>query len=504
MTWDSRKHPRDPSGRFRKVGLAPGEYMYRGRGGELKSYWINEMGQMETGSSLLAMAAHGSVYGSVNDDRPLERIHLLSTEDGEQLAVAASDNGTFGVINHDRAAPPEAFSFNRGSKFQPVGDLPEGETSFGGRAAMLSDRPDGKTYDTLNARKAEEINRQAFEHPNAKVYHADPGQFAEAAVQARHYYQDNLGFNENAAREAPVYVYAKRDGTIVVEPVYRRDDFGNITMRRSPNSHGGSGTVKLAGSDVTRMTRAMQDEGMNEVSFTISGGTNLNKDGKPLNNALHFRQEMSNPTSGDNLTVWGTVEQRNHGVEKVRAAASFAGKDGRFDKAAYERYAAGVEAIRDRNSEPYRYPRDRDMAAKLARARTGNRRISADNIAMDPEYDGNFRVDRGDYRAYMNGEGRIYRSVPNTPRGFAREYNKNLPRSKQITAKSVQRLEGGYFRVPDTSSADGWRYYDADGKAAASQGARNGMVYNYGPSGEMVPTGRRASATGSYNIADRY
>ena len=48
----------------------------------------------------------------------------------EQMAVAASGETTFGVINHSKAAPPDVFSLNRGHDFEPVSsNLPDGETA---------------------------------------------------------------------------------------------------------------------------------------------------------------------------------------------------------------------------------------------------------------------------------------------------------------------------------------------------------------------------------------
>ena len=68
------------------------------------------------------------------------------------------------------------------------------------------------------------------------------------------------------------------------------DNLVAMVPRRSPNTHGGSGSVRLRGRDLTRMTRAMQKDGLKSVDFTVSGGTKVSaKSGKPLQNALHFR-----------------------------------------------------------------------------------------------------------------------------------------------------------------------------------------------------------------------
>ena len=103
------------------------------------------------------------MFGSFKTQNPIERIHIIGNSDMEQMAVAASGETTFGVINHSKAAPPDVFSLNRGHDFEPVSsNLPDGETAFGGHAAQISGRPDRKTYDTLNAQKAEQANLAAF------------------------------------------------------------------------------------------------------------------------------------------------------------------------------------------------------------------------------------------------------------------------------------------------------------------------------------------------------
>ena len=502
MVWDPRKHPRDPSGRFRCASLAPGKHMYRGRGGEMKEYWINDMGQMEAGSYLLPMAAEGRVFGSFKDERPLERIHIMGTDDQEQMAVAASDNFTCGVINHDKAAPPEQFSFNRGHEFQPVGNLPEGETAFGGRAAQLTDRKDGKTYDTLNAQLAEKINRQAFDAPDAKPFHADPADFAEGAVQARHEYQ-RMGFSESDARDMPIYLYAKKNGEIVVKPAYRIDDFGNPVRIKSPNSHGGSGTVMLRGGDVTRMTRAMQREGLDDVTFSISGGTNLNKSGRPLNNALHFRVDnFEHSTTHDQITMWGTIEQHNHGVEKVKSSSAFRDSSGRIDTAKQKEYWEGVARTRDKAAARYRNPTNVQDAAKLIRRKYGSR-IDPSQVEMREA--GHFAVHTGDFTKVCNSEGKCVATEPYTAEGWRQVANSRLAEGKRIKPGNVQKTEDGYFRVrvtpnPDKPESAMWRYYDKHGKTATDHALRDGTVYRYGDNGELVATDEVPDTTmWSYN-----
>ena len=151
MVWTPATQPRDPLGRFRKTNLVPGEYTYTTRSGIVKKYYVNDMNQLADGSTILHMSAQGKVFSSFKTQNPIERIHIIGNSDMEQMAVAASGETTFGVINHSKAAPPDVFSLNRGHDFEPVSsNLPDGETAFGGHAAQISGRPDRKTYDTLN------------------------------------------------------------------------------------------------------------------------------------------------------------------------------------------------------------------------------------------------------------------------------------------------------------------------------------------------------------------
>ena len=131
-------------------------------------------------------------------------------------------------------APEHTLSMCRGNKFQPVSEnLPLDETSFGGRAAQLEGRKDGKVYDTLNARTNEQVNRAAFEGENAKVYHIDPKDFAEAEVKARHYYENKLGLNNADARSAEVFVYMDKEGKTHVAPALKRDSKTGL-LKRAP------------------------------------------------------------------------------------------------------------------------------------------------------------------------------------------------------------------------------------------------------------------------------
>lgn len=367
MAYDP-KQPRDPEGKWTpwKDGQV-GWHEYRTRSGEIKKYYRNNVKQMPSGCEMMHVGAEGKNFTKLDGSTPEQRVHLTGTADGEQLAIASTENTCFGVINHDREAPEYPMSMCRGNKFQPVSEnLPENETSFGGRAAKLAGRTDGKVYSTLNAQENERLNRAAFEGENAKVYHIDPKDFAEAQVEARHFYEDELGLSNAEARRADVYVYMDKDGKTHVKPALKYDDkTGELVRASRPHNEGGSPMAIVPGDDLTRMTRAMQAEGLTDVSCAISAGTAKQKNGHPQN-ALHFRKEYyENPNSGDHVTAWGTIEMNNKGTEKEKARSEF-----KNDKD-YAEYKTKVSERRNKAASNYYHPVDSEDAAKLMRRKTG-------------------------------------------------------------------------------------------------------------------------------------
>lgn len=492
MAWNPKKHLRDPMGRFRKMNLAPGWHEYK-RGTEIKHYYINEMNQLADGSNILHMSAQGRVFGSYKDDKPLERIHLVGNDENEQMAVAASGETTFGVINHDKQAPKEAFSLNRGHEFQPVGDnLPDHETAFGGRPAQMSGRKDGKVYNTLNARKAEQANANAFDDPAAKIYQVDPAELAEGAAKARNYYHDKFGMNRSQAESQPVYVYADKDGKVHVDPVYFAagsipaveagvygdkkyytigddkfvkvgDDLVQMKKRRSPNTHGGGGSVKLRGRDLTRMSRSMQQDGIKDIDMTVAGGTNTNKDGKPLQNALHVRKFYRNPTSGDYATVWGTIETVNHGYEKQPARSAFS------TMAEYKAYEGRTRKVRERAAAKYTNPHDRESAAKLMRAKYGSNRYFASDIEMATKKgDAAFSIRSADghTRTLCDGSGTIIGREARDTQGFTDLFNQGKSPANRIEPSQVKRTDKGRYEVTHPNGTKS--YFTPGGKPSPS------------------------------------
>lgn len=116
--WNSALHPRNPIGQFREVGLT-GLAHYTGRDGQIHEYYINNREALALGSQTLSMAAHGRVLSDASA-HPTDRIHVMGTDKGEMMEVAASERGTFGLINHDRTMPSETLSYARGSKFEKI------------------------------------------------------------------------------------------------------------------------------------------------------------------------------------------------------------------------------------------------------------------------------------------------------------------------------------------------------------------------------------------------
>ena len=506
MVWTPATQPRDPLGRFRKTNLVPGEYTYTTRSGIVKKYYVNDMNQLADGSTILHMSAQGKVFGSFKTQNPIERIHIIGNSDMEQMAVAASGETTFGVINHSKAAPPDVFSLNRGHDFQPVGsNLPDGETSFGGRAAQITGRPDGKTYDTLNAQKAEQANLAAFADPSNRVYSADPGDFAEAAVQARHYYEKEFGLSESQAREMPVYVYADKNGDVTVKPAYKPesvpmselgmqpgdpvpegfhvngDNLVAMVPQRSPNTHGGSGSVRLRGRDLTRMTRAMQKDGLKSVDFTVSGGTKVStKSGKPLQNALHFRTDYMNPHSGDDITVWGSIEAKQYGTQPVKARREFTTNE------EFQDYTRKVQAVRERAAAPYVDPQSPQAAAKLLRAKYGTNRFYSSDIQMRDGKEGvAFAVNTpgGHARMLSNGNGVCIGKEPADAEGFASMFNNGKSPANRITADNVKVLSDGNFRVRKNGHES---FYTPSLSTTRGTRSRNGKLYGYNEAGDLM------------------
>lgn len=435
--------PRNPIGQWAKWGLTVGWHEYVDRRGRVRKYYKNNLSQMPSGYEMMHVGASGRNFSKLDDHDVHERVHITGTEDGEQLAIASTGNTCFGVINHDREAPEHTLSVCRGNKFQPVSEnLPLNETSFGGRAAQLEGRKDGKVYNTLNAQTNERINRAAFEGENAKVYHIDPKDFAEGEVKVRHYYERELHMSNADARSAPVYVYMDKDGKPQVKAALTVKKDGTIGRAHSPKNTGGSPTAKVNGDDLTRMTRAMQAEGLDDVPCAISAGTGTQRNGRPQN-ALHFRKEFyKNNVSGDHVTSWGTIEMDNKGTEIEKARGEFS------NDAEYAAYKQKVDARRSNAAANYFHPVDSEDAAKLMRRKTGNMNIPQDSIEMrHQDKTVSFAV-RGEHtNTLYDGYGSRVGYEANDADGFRTMFNyshQNNPVPAQAVHVGTGKREGQY------------------------------------------------------------
>lgn len=454
MVYDPNQ-PRTPGGQFWFKDQAVGWYEYTKRNGEIGHFYNNNRSQLMTGSDILHVAAGGRVY-TTKDGDPASRIHLTGTDDGELMAYASSGSGAFGIINHDREAPPNDMSMIRGHDFQPVSDrLPEDETSWGGTAANDVANNGVSTDVKYN----EAANRAAFEDPNAKVYSVNPAEMAEAVVQVRHEYE-KLGYSSESARNKDLYVYFNRNGELVMTPAIRLDENGKRVRRHTPNSHSGSATVKLTCADVTRMTRAMQKEGLDSVNVSISHGTNLSNNGKPVGNALHFRGECENETTGDRSTMWGTVERRNQGTE-------FSAPETRVgDAVSQQEYVQNRERIRKEAARKFHHPQDAQQAAKLLRARTGNHYIRPEALRLDKK--GRILRKGVDYDTVYSPEGETLTTRATTERGFATIFNSKAQGRYYVDESEVVRTGRGTYSAPVYRAGgklEGRREFNADGSA---------------------------------------
>lgn len=465
--WNAALHPRDPSGRFRKVDLKPGWYPYR-RGKEILEYYINENGSLSVGANALAMHAqyerHNQFRG-VDDADATERIHLIATDNGEQMAVAASSSGVCGVIYPDRIAPPEPFSLARYSAQNEEIDkqLDTDETAYGGDPDRLATPTLGGNklppYDTLAANKAANINRQAFENENAKIWSTSPGVIAQEAVKAREWYQKNVTrlvfseatgkhmrvpISETAARKLPVYVFVDgRNGRVHVSPAMKRNKHGNIVPAGSPNCKGGGGTVKLILGDLTKSMRSLQAEGVTNVDITVTRGSNRSKKGRALNNALHFRTTSLDKRTGEKPIIWGTLEQRYKGIDREKAQSYLTDEDGRLDPKKARAYKAAQVKERRRAAAPFTNPKSSQVAARLLHKRYGTWNAPED---IEMRKDGTFALENNSGIATIyrpDGERAGYEA--RSERGFAFMFNQGRPANQRIDEKLVkQRQDGGF------------------------------------------------------------
>jgi hypothetical protein len=473
--WRSPDHPRDPEGKFRYKGMSTGWHTYRDRKGVLHSYYINNASELRAGSQLLSMAAHGPVQdtgSNIDVYDPERRIQLVSSEEGEQMMVAASERGTFGVIDHDRVCAADTASYSRGSKYdkarkdalvdsRDTDSLRSDETGMGG-----SPIPAGDQYGTLDAQEAEHANAKAFEDQN-HVYSIDPGDIANRVSDVKNAYRDKFGVTRAQSEDMDVHVWVDgRDGELRVAEAYSMGADGVLKHRRSPNTHGGSPSVRLKAGDVTRMTRSMQDEKLEHVDFAIKGGTTLTRTGKPKANALHFRSSFTERSTNDSITMWGTIEQHNGGVKVAKPEQHGIPRG----QAAYQRRQAALKL-----AQRHYDPGDDVEARKLLQVRYPDRDIPSRLVHNTPGKGVRLTHNGYDYRFDTRGN---FRGVDiRSAKGFADMVNREQKRSegKRISESDVRPTSWGGYRVtrhvrPNHPERDVYDYYDSHGRMTDGMG----------------------------------
>lgn len=396
VKWNSALHPRNPIGQFREVALT-GLAHYTTRDGQIHDYYINNREALALGSQTLSMAAHGRVLSDAGG-KPTDRIHVMGTEDGEMMEIASSERGTFGLVNHDRTMPPETLTYSRGSKFEAIkGKVRKDEQRMGGTATPLVDKQGIPRYSTIDAQAAEQANLKAFTAPEAKIYDIDPGEFGDRAADVRRWYESEFDISPSAASQMELYTFVDgRTNELHVTPAWTKDSDGHLRFRRSPNTHGGSPSVRLRGTDVTRMSRSMQDEGLEHVKFSISHGTRRTPGGHPTANALHFRNDFENQRTHESMTFWGSVEQHNQGVQITVPKEA--------GKTANQRAQAQNEAARNVARRHWN-PRNHEEATLLLRARHPRADISSHRVHR--EKNGGIRMDYPGYSRHFDSHGEI-------------------------------------------------------------------------------------------------
>lgn len=441
VKWNSALHPRNPIGQFREVALS-GLAHYTTRDGQVHDYYINNREALALGSQTLSMAARGRVLSDA-DDKPTDRIHVMGTDDGELMEIAASERGTFGLVNHDRTMSAETLTYARGAKFEAIqGRVRKDEQRMGGIPAPLVDRQGNPRYNTLDAQDAERANLKAFTAPEAKVYDIDPGEFGDRAADVRNWYEKEFGIGPAKASQMELYAYVDgRTNELHVTPAWAKDADGHHRLRRSPNTHGGSPSVRLRGTDVTRMSRSMQDEGLEHVRFSISQGTQHTPGGHPTANALHFRTDFENQRTHENMTFWGSVEQHNRGIHLTRPQET--GMTSR-QRAQNQNNAARNIARRHWN------PRNNQEATLLLRARHPRADIASHRVHR--EKNGGIRMDYPGYSRHFDSHGDIRGIEIHDAKGLQHLLNQQGTHPNQIT-----RTHNGNWKVTTRGATT---YYD--------------------------------------------
>lgn len=371
INWDSSLHPRDTIGEFRNKDLKAGWHTKTDRRGRVSRFFVNEMDETYGKYSLTmgAVARPGDQFDLVSDSDGEERVHVVPTEDEELMYVSASDSRVCGVVHHDKVAPPETFSMCRYARtaspeFDPDRRDQREAAEASSYLAQTSGRADGRVYDTMAAMSAERVNAEYFENDKVPKYEFSPQELANKAVEARDYIthnfkrKDGKDYTAAQARNQEVFVYVsvnkKGEKELRIKPVQKVDEHGIPTKEehRSPKSvkRGGSSVTRMRLGDLTRMSRAMQDDGIESVDLCITDTPSATKHAKNTRKALHFRT-----TSDDgNTTMWGTIEppRAQKAVQTQKIEGRFLDKNGHASASKKRKYRKAVgERYGDVNNE---------------------------------------------------------------------------------------------------------------------------------------------------------
>lgn len=545
MVWNPALHPRWWDGRWREVNLAPGAYMLTDRAGKIRSYWLNDMNQLNACQNILTYGSKGSYItfgtgtdGSANrfagESVEAERMHLQPNDEGELLATCATRSSITGVTYHDVPAPPEPMSITRFSQFEQY-DAPDSGTyskkhrldptwgkggdKGGGRDLEIGpegidptlgkgdDKTNpynvngfgsqgqseatyktkgnstGRAYRAPEVNKAEAINRQAFESPEAKTYSLDPGMIADTAAELRRKLQSERHISESAARRTQVWVGFDKHGNAVIVPAENNE--GKQT--RPPHNTGGSPFARVTMSDLTRQCRALQADGRKPVEFTVAGGPNTYSTGRSKMNALHWRTDFDD-ANGRSVTAWGSVTARPGSSKNAGGVTAWRSeesptrylKHGNLDKAGYGESVRRREMRRIKLAAPYRNPKDVNGAVMLLGMRHALTTVGAKDVSYDAAKGvGAWHKPDCDIRFDANGE--WTGGVAKTSKGFERLYNRRIMRDgagKRLKSAVVpgrtMRLSDGCYRASVYDPAKGrhsarYAYFAPDGRELAGE-----------------------------------
>lgn len=453
MHYTPQTQPRDPVGKWINTDLR-GWQQYTDRRGEIHKYYVNDPSLLADGSILLSYASRGRNFTPA--EQASARIHVMGTSEQEMMAVSSSQTTTFGIINHDKVAPVNTFSMQRGSHFEDIKRKTGIEdTDFGG----YKYDSEAAGVNTLDVQKAEQANQKAF--TDNKPYYVSTQDLTNKEIEARHWYAEQFpDWSDKQLRDAPVYVYVDRDGDLEVKPVYtgKLDKNGELAKHRNPNTHGGSRACRVKGSDLTRIASGLQSEGYEHVNIAISGGTETTKSGHPVRNALHFRHDYEDPTTRSQMTMWGTVEQYSHGAQSVKAD-KFTNADGSRNREAYTQALAehkqAEQRIRERAASRFVNPKTPDEAARLLRKRTGNDSIKPGQTGVRKNGDVTRMVGKGDIRRVYTSQGEWSRTEYLSPQSLLNKtHADDMERVKRV---SYSRKARRYTVLMDSGEK---QYYD--------------------------------------------